>query len=205
MGFLDGLLGRRKPTRPNLDALFALPTAAISLQASLDLVSTGQGAVAFRAAEGRAFADVEAEVTALLEAGGGPRVRLESDSYGYTWLVVSTDPPDLSAVVTDLHAVNVTLTENGFGPQLLCTLVPFRDPRGGLVALVYLYKRGTFYPFAPQGSDPQGSDHRGSDQQANQRRDSVRELQVRDLLRGEVPWEEDLSRWFPVWGAPGTA
>ena len=195
MGFLDGLLGRRKPTRPNLDALFALPTAAISMQVSMDLVPTGQGAVAFRAAEGRAFADVEAEVTALLEAGGGPKVRLESDSYGYTWLVVSTDPPDLSAVVTDLHAVNVTLTENGFGPQLLCTLVPFRDPRGGLVALVYLYKRGTFYPFAPQDSVSQG----------NERRDSVRELQVRDLLRGEIPWEEDLSRWFPVWGAPGTA
>ena len=77
------------------------------------------------------------------------------------------------------------------------------------MALVYLYKRGTFYPFAPQdrdpqGSDPQGSDPQGSDPQGNQRRDSVRELQVRDLLRGEIPWEEDLSRWFPVWGAPGT-
>lgn len=190
MGFLDGLLGRRKPARPNLDALFALPSAAISLQASLDLVSTGEGAVAFRPAEGRAFADVEAEVTALLDAGGGPGVRLVPDSYGYTWLVVTTEPPDLSAVVTDLHAVNVTLTENGFGPQLLCTLVPFRDPQGRRVALVYLYKRGTFYPFAPQEGE---------------RRDSVRELQVRDLLQGEVPWEGDLTRWFPVWGAPGTS
>ncbi len=188
MGFLDGLLGRRKPARPNLDALFALPSAAITLQASLDLVPTGQGAVAFRAPEGRAFADVEADVRALLEAGGGPRVSLVPDSYGYTWLVVGTDPPDLSAVVTDLHAVNVTLTEHGFGPQLLCTLVPFRG-QGRLVALVYLYKRGSFYPFAPVEAE---------------RRDSVMELQVRDALRGEIPWEEDLSRWFPVWGAPGT-
>jgi hypothetical protein len=31
------------------------------------------------------------------------------------------------------------------------------------------------------------------------------ELQVRDLLRGELPWEVDLARWFPVWDAPGLA
>lgn len=190
MGFLDGLLGRRKPTGPNLDALFAVPAAAITLQVSLDMRSTGQGSVAFRAAEGRAFADVESEVTALLEAGGGPRVRLVGDEFGYTWLVVSTDPPDVSSVVTDLHAVNVTLAEHGFGPQLLCTLLPFEDPAGRLLCLVYLYKRGTFYPFVPTGPD---------------RRDSVLELQVRDLLSGELPWEADLTRWFPVWGAPGAA
>ncbi|MEY4169593.1 MAG: hypothetical protein RLZ94_666, partial [Actinomycetota bacterium] len=26
-----------------------------------------------------------------------------------------------------------------------------------------------------------------------------------DLLQGELPWEMDLSRWFPVWDAPGLA
>jgi hypothetical protein len=56
------------------------------------------------------------------------------------------------------------------------------------LALIYLYKRGTFYPFVPAEGE---------------RRDSVMELQVRDLLRGELPWEMDLSRWFPVWDAPG--
>ncbi len=29
------------------------------------------------------------------------------------------------------------------------------------------------------------------------------ELQVRDLLRDELSMESDLSRWFPIWGAPG--
>lgn len=188
MGFMDGLRGRRKPVRPNLDSLFAIPSAAITLQVSLDYLSTGEGAVAFRPAEGRAFADVEAEIRALLDADEGPPIRVVSDHFGYTWIVVTTDPPDVGAVVTDLHAVNVTLSDHGFGPQLLCSLVPFQDPRGTRMALIYLYKRGTFYPFAPQ---------------ADERRDSVVELQVRDLLRGELPWEADLSRWFPVWDAPG--
>jgi hypothetical protein len=188
VGFLDGILGRRKPTRPNLDALFAVPSAAITLQVSLDFMSTGQGAVAFRSVEGRAFADIEAEIRALLDAGGGPPVDVVEDHFGYTWVVVTTDPPDVSSVVTDLHAVNATLSDSGFGPQLLCSIVPFRDPRGVTLALIYLYKRGTFYPFVPQPEE---------------RRDSVLELQVRDLLRGELPWESDLARWFPVWDAPG--
>ena len=38
MGFLDTLLGRTKPAQPNLDELFELPTAAITLQAGMNLV-----------------------------------------------------------------------------------------------------------------------------------------------------------------------
>ena len=189
MGFLDGLLGRRKPVKPNLDALFAIPSAAITLQVSLDFVSTGEGAVAFRSVEGRAMADVEAEITELLEADGGPPVRLTVDSYGYTWLVVREEEPEVSAIVTDLHAVNATLSDHGFAPQLLCSIVPFRDPQGTTLALVYLYKRGTFYPFVP-------------DPGVGERRDNITELKVRDLLDGELPLEADLTRWFPIWGAP---
>lgn len=187
MGFMDGLLGRRKPVRPNLDALFAIPAAAITLQVSMDFVPTGQGAVAFRSAEGRAMADVETEITDLLNADGGPPVRLVDDGFGYTWLVVTEPEPDASAVVTDLHAVNTTLADHGFGPLLLCTVIPFRDPTGVTLAVIYLYKRGTFYPFVPQPGE---------------RRDNITELKVRDLLTGELPWENDLTRWFPVWGAP---
>ncbi|MFY9232002.1 MAG: hypothetical protein WAO50_08835 [Candidatus Nanopelagicales bacterium] len=188
MGFLDAVLGRRKAVKPDLDALFALPNAAISLQVSMDLLPTGRGSVAFRAPEGRAFADVEAEVRSLLDADGGPPVELQQDEFGFTWLVVRTEPADLPGVVTDLHAVNVSLVEAGFGPQLLCSQASFRDPDGREVALVYLYKRGTFYPFAPTGTDA---------------RDNVLELTVRDLLASELPIEPDLSRWFAIWGAPG--
>ncbi len=191
MGFLDALLGRRKPVGPNLDALFGLPSAAVSLQVSLDMIPTGRGSVAFRAPEGRAFADVEADVRRLLDVDGGPPVQVHGDGFGFTWLVVGTDPADLPAAVTDVHAVNSTLVDAGFGPQLLCSLLSFRDPQGRALAMVYLYKRGTFYPFAPTGSADA------------QQRDNVLEIQVRDLLTGELPIEPDMSRWFAVWGAPG--
>ena len=190
MGFMDAVLGRRQPARPNLDSLFALPSAAITVQAALDFVPTGRASVAFRAPEGRAFADVESEVRALLDADGGPPVAVEQDDFGFDWVVIRTEPVDVAAAVTDAHAVNVSLVDAGFGPQLLCSLVSFEGPDSRTLALVYLFKAGTFYPFAPM---PGSADQR----------DNVLEMQIRDLLAGELPMEKDLSRWFAVWNAPG--
>jgi hypothetical protein len=197
MGLFDSILGRSKPARPDLDNLFGLPSAAITLDASLGLHPTGTGSVAFRAPEGRAFADVQAEVQALLDAGGGPKVEVEVDSYGYTWLVCRSDPPDASALVTDLHAVNTTLQDSGFGSTLLCSLVTFTD--GSRTAgLVYLYKQGTFYPFVPAESTGTTIDGKPIN-----KRDNLLEIQLRDLLKDDLKMEADTSRWFAVWGAPG--
>lgn len=189
MGRFDAILGRRKPARPDLDAIFGLPSAAITLSASLGFEATGTGAVAFRVPDGRAFAEVQAEIEALLAASGNPAVELTSDQYGYTWLVVATDPPDVGALVTHLHAVNLSLQDSGFGPQLLCSTSLFAGPNGQPLAMVYLFKQGSFYPFAPAAG--------------GQTRDTVLELQIRDLLRDELAVEKDLARWFPIWGAPG--
>jgi hypothetical protein len=83
VGFLDALLGRTKPVPPNLDALFALPSAAITLQAATDFTPTGNGSVCFRAAEGRAFSDIEKEVRELLNMGDNKApVDVSQDSYG---------------------------------------------------------------------------------------------------------------------------
>lgn len=188
MGFFDVLFGRSKPAKPDLDQLFALPTAAITLQAAMGFVPTGLGSVAFRAAEGRAFTETQNEVQALLDADRGPKVELTTDAYGYTWLLARHEPSDLSGLVTDIHAVNSSLQGAGFGPTLLCSLVGFADDTGRRLALVYRYKSGTFYPFAPQ---------------PGQRRDNALELQVRGTLADDLRVEPELDRWFPVWGAPG--
>ncbi|GII26885.1 PspA-associated protein PspAB [Planotetraspora mira] len=181
MGWLDTLLGRSKPAKPDLDALFALPSAAVTLEAATGFRPTGAGSVAFRAAEGGAFAQLEKDVETLLG-----KVEVSQDTYGYTWLLVRN--LDVSALVTDLHGVNSSLESAGFGPSLLCSIVTFSDPSDRTLAIVYLYKQGTFYPFAPA---------RGT------QRDNALELQVRGVLAGELKIESDLSRWFPVWGAPG--
>ncbi|MCX5383831.1 hypothetical protein [Streptomyces sp. NBC_00083] len=191
MGFLDILLGRTRPVAPDLDRLFALPSAAVTLGAAAGFAPTGRGSVCFTTVEGRAFAEIREDVTELLGTDGeraGAPVEFSRDSYGYSWLLSRRGPDDLTSLVGDLHAVNTALEGSGFGPQLLCSLVGFEDGEGRMFALVYLYKRGTFYPFAPLPGD---------------RRDNALELRVRAVVADELRIEEDLSRWFPVWGAPG--
>ena len=59
--------------------------------------------------------------------------------------------------------------------------------RGSSCFLVYLYKRGTFYPFAPLDGE---------------RRDNELELRLRGVLAADLPTGEDTSHWFPLWGLP---
>jgi hypothetical protein len=188
MGLWQTITGRSKPVKANLDALFALPAAAITLQTSAGFTPTGRGSVCYRAAEGAAFTQTQRDVVELLDNDDDPDVEQSTDGYGFTWLLARQSPDDLAALVTDLHTVNTSLEAQGFGPALLCSLVGFSDQAGRTLGLVYLYKQGTFYPFAPQ----QG-----------QRRDNLLELQVRDLLDSDLPVEPQLSRWMPLWGAPG--
>lgn len=187
MGLLDTILGRTKPVKPDLDDLFALPSAGITLDAAIGLKPTGVGSVCVKPAEGAAFAGLRDQINQLLELGGGKYVE-SSDSFGFSWLTRHADPSDLSGLVSDLHAINSTLADAGFGPALLCTLVVFSDGSTTPVGLVYLYKRGTWYPFVPTGKE---------------QRDNQRELQVKAALGSDLKVEPDLSRWFPVWGAPG--
>ena len=66
MGFWQAVTGRSKPKQADLDALFNVPSAAITLQTGLGLTPTGDGAVCYRAAAGPAFADTQTDVVELL-------------------------------------------------------------------------------------------------------------------------------------------
>jgi hypothetical protein len=189
MGFWDAITGRSKPKQANLDDLFQVPSAALTLQTAAGFTPTGDGSVCFRAATGAAFAQSQAEVVELLRSTpDAPQVDTSTDSFGFTWIQVHRPSDDTGGLVTDLHAVNTTLESAGFGPGLLCSLVPFADASGRKVGLVYLYKKGTFYPFAPTGP---------------QSRDNLLELQIRETLENELPIEPELSGWMALWGAPG--
>lgn len=190
MKFLDSILGRTKPKAANLDALFAVPGAAITLEASMGLTSAEAAAVCFKPASGYDFTATGNEINELLELSKkdtGSEISQSKDSYGYHWVVVRD--PDVSDLVNTVHMVNASLAERGYENQLLASVFAFRDEGGSVSYLVYLFKRGTFYPFVPA---PGGGE----------KRDNQKELQIQAALKGEVPLEADLTRWFPIWGAP---
>jgi hypothetical protein len=206
VGLFDTLLGRTKPVRANLDALFALPSAAVTLETAAGLVSSGAAGVCWKPPAGQPAENLEKEIGELLDlpdeastTPGAPSSATPSavgtftqaeDSYGYRWLLL--DDPDIEDLVTRVHLANSTLSDAGWGPQLLCSVFGFK-PQGAAAPdakpffLVYLYKRGTFYPFAPL---------------ANERRDNELELRIQAVVGADLPFERELSRWFPLWDAP---
>jgi hypothetical protein len=189
MKFLDSILGRTKPKAANLDALFAVPGAAVTLEAGMGLATAGAAAVCFKPGSGNDFAVTQAEIGELLELSKGDtgsEISQSTDSYGYHWIVVRD--PDVSDLVTAVHMVNATLADRGYSHQLLASVFAF-GAGADVAYLVYLFKRGTFYPFVPAAG-------------GGEKRDNQRELQIQGALRGEVPLEADLTRWFPIWGAP---
>jgi hypothetical protein len=186
---LDSLFGWSKPVEPQLDALFRLPSAVITLQSSLGLVTNGRAAVCYKATAGANALESDEELQTLLSVGDTEgRISFTVDELGYNWIVINDD--DIGDLVARVHGAHTTLKENGLGPHLLCSVFGFRPeppPGEGAVQLVYLAKSGTFYPFA-------GRDDR--------KRDNEFEIRVRNFLNDELPCENDLSRWMALWGNP---
>jgi hypothetical protein len=189
VGLRDALFGRTKQVAPNLDNLFALPTAALTLASELDLVSSGQAGLCFKGGSGESTLTTDDDIRELLNFDETTnKVSLTKDDLGFEWLVV-TDP-DFEALVTRVHAANTSMVEHGLGPRLLCAVfgfVPKTPPGEGSVRIVYLLKQGTFYPFAPTG--------------ASQRNNEL-ELRVKSFLGTDLPIEKDLSRWMALWNLP---
>ena len=241
MGLLDTLLGRTKPVKANLDQLFAISGAAVTLQAATGLEPSGRAGVCAKPPTGPSFQQMQRDIDALLATGSGPApaagtadaagsgpggasgadmatggsgtaltalddgsgmagaadltVRHSVDGFGYQWIVV--DGGTIEDLVTRVHMVHSSLEDAGWGAQLLCSVFGFHpgthpgvDGAGAIgtpLFLVYLAKRGTFYPFAPTG---------------RQQRDSELELRIRGVLGSDLPIEGDLSRWFPLWDLP---
>jgi hypothetical protein len=215
VGLFDTLLGRTKPVKANLDALFALPSAAVTLQTAAGLVSSGAAGVCWKPPAGQPAEDLEKEIGELLDLPDDPdtatpaidttastgtpaaasatsvgKITQAEDSYGYRWLLL--DDPDIEDLVTRVHLANSTLTDAGWGPQLLCSVFGFKpgdgaSPDAKPFFLVYLFKRGSFYPFAPL---------------AGEHRDNELELRVKAVVGSDLPFEVDLSRWFPLWDCP---
>jgi hypothetical protein len=228
MGLFASLLGRTKPVQSNLDALFALPSASITLQSAAGMSCSGHAGVCFKPPTGQGFEDMQSEVVKLLAMDDAGGLRKAEDGYGYHWLVV--EDADIEQLVTRIHLVNSSLSDSGWGPQLLCSVFglarlsgsdstadpqendvagpagvtslapgaspsdPMPEPTAGpghvipsTSYLVYLFKRGTFYPFVPKG---------------HEQRDIEQELKLKSLVADDLVIESDLDRWFPLWDLP---
>jgi hypothetical protein len=185
VGFLDGILGRTKVAKPTLERLFAISTAEITLDTSLGLKPSQNAAICFKPMASARFRESGTDIEDMVKLAfrdEGTKMDRSVDEYGYEWLRL-TDK-DLDDLVTTIHVAAQSMTDDGFGEQLLCAVFGFEP---GHIRFIYNFKRGYFYPFVPL---------------PNKKRDSERELQLQAKLEQELPIEPELERWYPLWDAP---
>ena len=188
MGLRDVLFGRKQLKPPAEERLFALTTAAITLEMDAGLKFGGAGAIVYKPLSAGEFTQADADMRELLHAAAkdsGAEIEKQSDRYGFEWLIVRD--PQIEDVVTSVHVVGSELQARGFGPQLLAAAFRF-DGGAHPVYWIYGYKRGAFWPFVPTGKE--------------QERDNAEELELKAKLEKELPVEQDLSRWFAMYDAP---
>jgi hypothetical protein len=187
VGFFDFLGGTRKLKGPAPDKLFAITDAQVDLEASLDIKHKGVAGIVFQPIASGDFEGVLKEAEELVKAMGednDTKVESADDEFQYRWVILRD--ADFDDLVVSLNAVSSELQGGGYGDRLLACVFAFEE-KGRSMYLIYNIKRGSFYPFVPSGEKS---------------RDSERELRLRAQIANDLPFEEDVARWFPLWEIP---
>jgi len=194
MGILDTLFGRQKPVPVGPERLFAMSTAQVALEAEQNLTPAGTAAMCFKDVKSGPFSQMQRDLDQMLrvadEQDPGMEYRSVHDDLGYAWLIFTGS--DFQSLVTTIHVASRTLLDQGYGSQLLFAIFAFKNADGRLVYWLYNYKRGTFFPFVPQVDT----------HDKLRRRDNPEELRLASALGKELPVEQEIERWYPVWDLP---
>ncbi|HOT94861.1 MAG TPA: hypothetical protein PK089_06700 [Methanoregulaceae archaeon] len=183
---LDAVLGTTRLPEADSDRLFAISTAVVTMQTSLDLEPSGSAGLCFKPIESSGSAAVRAEIEDLLNITAretSSAFRIVTDAYHFNWVIL--EDPDFEDLVSGIHIVSQTLIERGLGAYLLCAV--FRFGRDRRVYWIYNFKQGRYYPFVPLSDST---------------RDAAFEFRLRSLLERELPIENEVERWYPLWGIP---
>ncbi|MDM7940926.1 MAG: hypothetical protein QUS07_11380 [Methanothrix sp.] len=185
MGFWDSILGKTKLPEAKTDRLFAISTAAVTLEAKLGLKPGGSAGVCIKPMESSRYEAARAEIEDLLKLSfkeTGTVYSIQKDEYNYIWVILND--PDFDDLVTNIQMICQILMEQGFGTQLLAAVYRFLGD--GTVYFIYNFKLGSYYPFVPRGGQ----------------RDTSVEFRLRSLMEKELPLEKDEAKWYPLWGMP---
>jgi hypothetical protein len=190
VGFLDILTGGgRKLKQPAPDRLFAMSTAAVTMETQHNLRSAGRAAIVFQPLATSDFDQVVSEMEEVVRGTGGDvgtAIEKSDDTFGYRWMILAD--PEFEDLVVGINGVSTALQGGGYGDRVLCAVFSFRDESDRPIYWIYNYKRGAFYPFCPRGG--------------GQERDTERELRLKAQIGAELPVEAELERWFPLWDIP---
>ena len=200
--FLLKKLGKGGSYRKNKDdrgeGIFSLTSANITLETKLGLISTNRCGICIKNVNGSFFSEAIKEVQEFLRISSS-EFRTEhiliSDKYGYLWFMIRG--MSIEDILVASNGIADVITERGFRDQMLAAAFEFSKtvsnsnlvkPQFEPQFLIFNYKREKFYPFIPLG--------------AKEERSSDLELTLMSIISKEIPWEADMTVWYPMWDMP---
>lgn len=173
------------------DIIFSLSGGRITLETTLDLCSTGRCGISFKSMSGMEFNALTSDIKNFLDQSKDEfKISYDTltDSYGYFWIILNakTMEDELAA----LTAIRDTVEDSGYLSFLLASVFQFQTNDNvfkNKAYLIYNHKRKNFYPFVPI---------------TKQERNSEYELKIMAVLSKEIPFETNISLWYPLWNIP---
>jgi hypothetical protein len=229
MGLFDTILGRTKPVKANLDALFALPSAAVTLQVTSGLVSTKKAGVCFKPPSGQNFTDMQTELEKLLELGddnssADAATAGTASSASAAGRATATPGADAGSKAADPLTVRHVgdrfgyrwiLLEGGDLDDLVTRVHMVHSSledagwSAQLLCSVFGFEPDPTAGVVDAVTQPiflvylakQGTFYPFAPT-GPEKRDTELEMRIRGVLGTDLPVEADLSRWFPIWDLP---
>lgn len=176
--------------------LFSLTSAHVTLETKLGLTSTNRCGICIKNVNGIYFSNTVKEVQEFLRISSSEfqtKHILVNDRYGYLWIVIKGF--SMEDILVASNGVEDIITEWGFRDQMLAAVFEFRkgsvsssSPKIESQFLIFNYNREKFYPFVPSG--------------AQEKRRNDLELTLMSIISKEIPWESDMTVWYPLWDMP---
>lgn len=169
------------------DALFSLSSAHVTLETKLNLRSTGKAAISLKSVSGRLFAETIEEIKNFLDVSkteSDLSYKMINDSYGYLWIILQCKK--IEDIISGISAVGQIVHDRNFSKQLFAALFQFSNAnnRSNNRYLIYSFALNKFYPFVPVNKNE---------------RDSEIEREIMKTIVDEMPFEKDVSLWYPIW------
>jgi hypothetical protein len=170
-----------------------LSSAHITLKVKIGLNVSGRCALTFKRVSGTFFYEMEQDIKRFLsnlQPDFDLTWRTTTDPYGYIWIIFQGKR--MEDLLAGLTTVGDIVEERGFSDHLLAAVFEFSSEREertttGPKYLVYNYKRNNFFPFVPTG---------------HKTRDTEQEMKLMATIAEEVPFEKDMTLWYPLWDLP---
>jgi hypothetical protein len=186
-------INNNKP-KTDSDAIFSLSSAYITLETKLGLKNTGRCTVSLKSVSGMHFSEMKNDIQRFLDASKAEfelSYNIVTDSYGYLWVILQGK--SMEDILAQLIAVGDTIQDKGFSSHLLAAVFEFSDEgknnnnKKHHQYLIYNYKYNKFYPFVPIGQEI---------------RNTEEEMRIMAEIADEIPFERDMTLWYPLWDLP---